>query len=68
VESPGAEVTVDVDTRTLAFEGRRVEFPLEPFARYCLLNGLDELGYLLEREKDIAAFEGASGPVPWTTG
>jgi 3-isopropylmalate/(R)-2-methylmalate dehydratase small subunit len=68
VESPGAEVTVDVDTRTLAFEGRRVEFPLEPFARYCLLNGLDELGYLLEKEKDIAAFEKASGPVPWTTG
>jgi 3-isopropylmalate/(R)-2-methylmalate dehydratase small subunit len=65
VKSPGTEVTIDVDAMTLAFGSHRVEFPLEPFARYCFLNGLDELGYLLEKEKDIAAFEG-SGPVPWT--
>jgi 3-isopropylmalate/(R)-2-methylmalate dehydratase small subunit len=66
VESPGTEVTVDIEARTLAFGSRRTAFPLEPFARYCLLNGLDELEFLLGREPDIAAFEKAHGPAPWT--
>jgi 3-isopropylmalate/(R)-2-methylmalate dehydratase small subunit len=65
VESPGTEITIDIDTKTIAFGSRRTAFPLEPFARFCLLNGLDELAFLLEREKDIAAFEEASGPTPW---
>jgi len=66
IEAPGTEVTVDIDAKSLSFGSRRAEFPLEPFARYCLLNGLDELAFLLEREKDIAAFEVASGPTPWS--
>ncbi|MCG6924064.1 MAG: 3-isopropylmalate dehydratase small subunit [Acidobacteria bacterium] len=65
VESPGTEVTIDIDARAIAFGSRRTAFPLEPFARYCLLNGLDELAFLLEREQDIAAFEEASGPATW---
>ena len=65
VESPGTEVTIDIDAKTIAFGSRRTSFPLEPFARYCLLNGLDELAYLLEREQGIAVFEKAQGPTPW---
>ena len=65
VESPGAEVTVDIEARRLSYDGGSAEFPLEPFARYCILNGLDELAFLLEKEKEVAAFEGARGPVPW---
>jgi 3-isopropylmalate/(R)-2-methylmalate dehydratase small subunit len=65
VESPGTEVTIDIDAKTIAFGSRRTSFPLEPFARYCLLNGLDELAFLLEREQDTAAFEKAQGPTPW---
>jgi 3-isopropylmalate dehydratase small subunit len=38
---------------------------MEPFARYCLLNGLDELAFLLSRGREIAAFEAARGPAPW---
>jgi 3-isopropylmalate/(R)-2-methylmalate dehydratase small subunit len=34
-----------------------VAFPLETFARYCLVNGIDELGFLLERQAQIEAFE-----------
>jgi 3-isopropylmalate/(R)-2-methylmalate dehydratase small subunit len=66
VESPGTEVIVDVEAKTLAFGSRRTAFPLEPFARYCLLNGLDELAFLLEREKEITAFEEDRGPTPWS--
>jgi 3-isopropylmalate/(R)-2-methylmalate dehydratase small subunit len=58
VANPGAEVTIDLDSRTLALpDGRRLAFPLESFARYCLMNGIDEMGYLLQRADAIAAFE-----------
>jgi 3-isopropylmalate/(R)-2-methylmalate dehydratase small subunit len=65
VESPGAEVSIDVESRTLVFGSRRASFPLEPFARYCLVNGLDELAFLLARDSEIAAFERSAGPPPW---
>ncbi|HXK08398.1 MAG TPA: 3-isopropylmalate dehydratase small subunit [Vicinamibacteria bacterium] len=65
VEAPGLEVTIDVGAREIAFEGGRSAFPLEPFARYCLLNGQDELAFLLSREREIAAYEEAAGPAPW---
>jgi 3-isopropylmalate/(R)-2-methylmalate dehydratase small subunit len=65
VETPGVEVQVDVEACVLAFGARRAAFPLEPFARYCLLNGLDELAFLLSREREIAAYETQAGPAPW---
>lgn len=65
VETPGAEVSIDVEAGVLAFGTRRASFPLEPFARYCLRSGLDELAFLLSRERDIAAFEEKAGPAPW---
>ncbi|GAC1348296.1 MAG: 3-isopropylmalate dehydratase small subunit [Myxococcales bacterium] len=60
---PGAKVAIDVAARTLSFdEGlRTASFPLDPFARHCLLNGVDELGFLLGQEEAIAAFERARG-------
>jgi len=58
IAHPGAEITVDLDSTTLALpEGQRVSFPLEPFARYCLINGVDELGFLLSKSADIDAYE-----------
>jgi 3-isopropylmalate/(R)-2-methylmalate dehydratase small subunit len=56
--APGAEVTVSVSDQTLALpDGTRVTFPIEPFARFCLLNGVDELEFLLSQSDAIAAFE-----------
>ncbi|HTX25261.1 MAG TPA: 3-isopropylmalate dehydratase small subunit [Steroidobacteraceae bacterium] len=58
IEHPGADVTIDIETTTLALPtGEQVRFALEPFARYCLLNGVDELGFLLARLPQIEAFE-----------
>ena len=58
LEHPGVEVNIDVETTTLSLpEGTTVKFPLEGFARYCLLNGVDELGYLLSQSAAIAAYE-----------
>ena len=56
--NPQAEVSVDVEHSTLALpDGTTVKFPLEGFARYCLLNGVDELGYLLSKNAEISAYE-----------
>jgi 3-isopropylmalate/(R)-2-methylmalate dehydratase small subunit len=56
--APGAELTVDLERSTLSLPGGgEVGFALEPFARYCLLNGVDETGYLLAQGEAIAAFE-----------
>jgi 3-isopropylmalate/(R)-2-methylmalate dehydratase small subunit len=55
---PGAEVTIDLESQRLTLpDGRSVEFPIDAFARYCLMNGVDELGYLLQQQDEIAAFE-----------
>jgi 3-isopropylmalate/(R)-2-methylmalate dehydratase small subunit len=58
IEHPGAEVSIDLDSTTLALPGgERVKFPLEAFSRYCLMNGIDELGFLLGRMPEIKAYE-----------
>jgi len=63
LEHPGAEVSIDVAGATLRLpDGSAVEFPLEAFVRYCLLNGTDQLGFLLSREREIAAYEQAARP------
>ena len=55
---PGMEVTIDLETCTLTLaNGKTVSFPIDAFARFCLLNGKDELAFLLEQESDIAAYE-----------
>ena len=58
IANPAAEVTIDVASTTLTLPtGVSVKFPLEDFSRYCLLNGVDELGFLLERRGQIEAYE-----------
>jgi 3-isopropylmalate/(R)-2-methylmalate dehydratase small subunit len=55
---PGAEISVDVASTSLMLpDGTQVKFPLEDFARYCLLNGIDELGFLLSQTDAIEAYE-----------
>jgi 3-isopropylmalate/(R)-2-methylmalate dehydratase small subunit len=63
LEHPGETVTIDVASGTLTLpDGRSAQFPLDAFERYCLLNGVDELGFLLSQQAAIDAFErGARG-------
>jgi len=62
VANPGAEVEIDLPATTLRLpDGRSVSFPVEAFARYCLMNGVDELGYLLNQADAIAAYERQTG-------
>ena len=58
VAAPGTEVTVDLQARVLRLpDGGAVPFPIDPFARHCLLEGQDELQFLLGQEAAIAAHE-----------
>lgn len=60
---PGAQVTVDLATQTLTLpDGTDVQFPIDPFAKHCLLNGVDQLGFLLGEDAAIQAFEAANPP------
>ena len=56
-EAPRAELTVDLATQTLSYPGGSVNFPIDPFNKTCLLNGVDELGYIMGFENQIAAYE-----------
>jgi 3-isopropylmalate/(R)-2-methylmalate dehydratase small subunit len=60
--SPGAEVTISLEDRTVSLPGGGVAtFPIDAFARYCLMNGVDELAYLLGEAAAITAFERTRG-------
>jgi 3-isopropylmalate/(R)-2-methylmalate dehydratase small subunit len=53
-----AKVKVDLASQTLTLpDGEKVEFPVDPFSKTCLLEGIDELGWILKQEPAIAAFE-----------
>lgn len=61
-EDPEATVTVDLEQQVLILpDQRRVSFPIDAFSRYCLLNGVDQLGFLLNLAPDTLAYE-ASHP------
>ncbi|KQY50316.1 3-isopropylmalate dehydratase small subunit [Lysobacter sp. Root494] len=58
LEQPGIELAIDVATRSVTLpDGRSFQFPLDSFAQTCLLEGVDQLGYLLKQTDAIAAYE-----------
>jgi 3-isopropylmalate/(R)-2-methylmalate dehydratase small subunit len=61
-EEPATAVTIDLTGQhVLLPDGRRASFPIDPFSKTCLLQGVDQLGYLLQQESEIAAYERAQG-------
>jgi 3-isopropylmalate/(R)-2-methylmalate dehydratase small subunit len=60
-EDPTATVSVDLEAQTITLpDGRAVKFPVDGFSRYCLLNGVDQLGFLLNLDGDTSAYEAAN--------
>lgn len=58
IEHPGVELRIDVAQRSVTLPGgRRVQFPLDAFAQTCLLEGVDQLGFLLKQSPAISQFE-----------
>jgi len=57
-QNPNQSVKVDLASQRLTLnDGRTVEFPIDEFSKHCLIEGIDELGYILQQETAIAAFE-----------
>jgi 3-isopropylmalate/(R)-2-methylmalate dehydratase small subunit len=60
IDHPGAEIDIDLAASRLTLPtGVAVSFPIEAFARHCLLNGIDELGYLRSKLELIERYEAA---------
>ncbi len=58
LDNPGVEISVDVSDRSVSLPGRpKISFELDDFSQHCLLNGLDQLGFILEHEEQIQRFE-----------
>jgi 3-isopropylmalate/(R)-2-methylmalate dehydratase small subunit len=58
LHTPSAQLSVDLVASTLTLpDGETVTFPVPPFSRYCLLNGIDEMGFLLGTSADAAKYE-----------
>ena len=62
-DNPGIQLNVDLDAQRIWDENEEIvlEFEVEAFRRYCLLNGLDDIGLTLQKEDEIAAYEAARG-------
>jgi 3-isopropylmalate/(R)-2-methylmalate dehydratase small subunit len=59
-EDPATQVTVDLEKQTLTLpDGRSVTFPIDNFSKTCMLEGVDQLGYLLKQAESVAAYEAA---------
>lgn len=57
-EDPDTQVTIDLESQTVTLpDGRQVQFPIDGFSKYCLLNGVDQLGYLQGLEDEVVAYE-----------
>jgi 3-isopropylmalate/(R)-2-methylmalate dehydratase small subunit len=59
LSNPGATVVVDIERLVVTWPGGEAAFELEPFARHCLIEGIDELGYLLKQQAAIGSYESA---------
>lgn len=60
-EDPETALTVDLASQSVTLPGgQKVTFPIDPFAKHCLLHGVDQMGFLLAEEEAIAGYETAS--------
>ncbi len=58
LNNAGAQVRIDLSATSISLpDGTTVKFPIDAFARYCLVNGVDELGYLLKQSAAISQYE-----------
>ena len=62
IDNPGEEVRIDIETLSLTLPGgESVAFPMDGFSRYCIMNGLDQLGYIQQNMDAILKYEESRG-------
>ena len=59
-EAPETVIDIDLEAQTLTLpDGRQIEFPIDDFSKQCMLKGVDQLGYLLNLDREIGEYEQA---------
>ncbi len=67
-EDPTTQIKVDLEKQSIILpDGRAVKFPIDGFARHCLLQGVDQLGYLMDLDSAVKAYEANHAPRVTTT-
>jgi len=65
LQNPGMDLTIDIAKATFKLpDGKIISFPIDGFARYCLVEGIDQLGYLRKHLDTIESFEKARSWMP----
>lgn len=57
VADPSAEVTIDLEDQRVTADGFDASFPIDPFTKHCLANGLDHIALTLQHDDRIASYE-----------
>lgn len=55
--NPKVQITVDVERQSIVINNKKEHFELDPYKKICLLNGYDDIDYLIAKKEAIAAFE-----------
>jgi 3-isopropylmalate/(R)-2-methylmalate dehydratase small subunit len=64
--NPAHEITINLEAQTVTDdEGFHATFEIDPFRKYCLLNGLDDIGLTLRHEAELDSFEAKHDQEPW---
>jgi 3-isopropylmalate/(R)-2-methylmalate dehydratase small subunit len=67
LSDPGIELVIDIDACTISKpDGTTIPFTLDRFARHCLLSGVDQLGFLLDADAEISAWESQRAINPYS--
>lgn len=56
-ENPEAEIAVDVEKQTISFNGKTETFELDSYKKICLINGYDDIDFLISKKQTIKEFE-----------
>jgi 3-isopropylmalate/(R)-2-methylmalate dehydratase small subunit len=62
-EDPETTLTIDLESQQLVLpEGQQVTFPIDGFSKHCLLNGVDQMGFIMQQDPEIVTYEGDHPP------
>ena len=62
LSNPGVKITIDISELSVNIDGyKKIDFYMDPFSKYCLLNGIDQLGFIMKHENQIKNYEGKLG-------
>ena len=56
-ENPGTEVKVSLDEQKISFDDKSEGFEIDPYKKYCLQNGYDDIDFLISQKEKVVEYE-----------